>query len=125
DWPLHCHMFHHMMNHMVSGVGPGSRGQARGQKEDPRFKVPGYPQETGMMAMMSSKAMEKIDRNPLTRGMRPHWHMEVMGLFTVVRVLPAELYDKVISGKGEVLPGASVPGSKPTGNMDHMDHMKP
>jgi FtsP/CotA-like multicopper oxidase with cupredoxin domain len=122
DWPLHCHMFHHMMNHMVSGVGPGSRSLARGHRPDPRYQVPGFPQETGMMAMMSPGDMAKVEQNPRTRGMRPHWHMEVMGLFTVVRVLPPELYDKVISGKGEVLPGASVPGSKPAHGMDHMKH---
>jgi manganese oxidase len=50
------------------------------------------------------------------------WHMEVMGLFTVVRVLPPDLYDKVISGEGEVPPGASVPGSKPVHDMEHMKH---
>jgi manganese oxidase len=123
DWPLHCHMFHHMMNHMVSGVGPGSRDLARKGREDPRYKVPGFPQETGMMAMMSPAEMAKINKNPLTRGMRSQWSMGVMGLFTVVRVLPPDLYDKVISGKGEVLPGASVPGSAPARDMEHM-HMK-
>jgi hypothetical protein len=117
-------MFHHMMNHMISGVGPGSRGLARGNQEDPRFKVPGFPQETGMMAMMSPPEMAKVEKNPRTRGMRPMWHMEVMGLFTVVRVLPPDLYDKVISGKGEVPPGASVPGSRPAHDMGHMEHMK-
>jgi manganese oxidase len=124
DWPLHCHMFHHMMNHMVSGVGPGSRDLGRGNREDPRYKVPGFPQETGMMAMMSPAEMAKVEKNPLTRGMRPMWHMEVMGLFTVVRVLPPDLYDKVISGKGEVAPGESVPGAMPAHDMEHMKHMK-
>jgi hypothetical protein len=124
DWPLHCHMFHHMMNHMISGVGPGSRDRARDNREDPRYKVPGFPQETGMMAMMSPAETAKVEKNPRTRGMRPMWHMEVMGLFTVVRVLPPDLYDKVISGKGEVLPGASVPGSMPAHDMEHMKHME-
>jgi FtsP/CotA-like multicopper oxidase with cupredoxin domain len=122
DWMMHCHMFHHMMNHMVSGVGPGSRGQARRGKEDPRYKVPGYPQETGMMAPMAPAEMAKIKKNPRTRGMLPMWPMGVMGLMTVVRVLPPDLYDKVISGKGKVAPGASVPGSKPAHGMEHMKH---
>jgi manganese oxidase len=122
DWMMHCHMFHHMMNHMVSGVGPGSRGLAKGKKGDPRYKVPGFPQETGMMAMMSPAEMARVTRNPLTRGMRPHWPMGVMGLMTVVRVLPPDLYDRVVSGKGEVPPGASVPGSKPAHHMKHMKH---
>jgi FtsP/CotA-like multicopper oxidase with cupredoxin domain len=123
DWMMHCHMFHHMMNHMVSGVGPGSRELARPGKEDPRFKVPGFPQETGMMTMMSPADMAKVTGNPRVRGMRPMWPMGVMGLMTVVRVLPPDLYDKVISGKGEIAPGASVPGSTP--GHHGMEHKKP
>jgi FtsP/CotA-like multicopper oxidase with cupredoxin domain len=122
DWMMHCHMFHHMMNHMVSGVGPGSRGLARGDKEDPRSKVPGFPQEEGMMAMLSPAEMAKVTKNPRTRGMRPMWPMGVMGLMTVVRVLPPDLYEKVVSGQGEVAPGASVPGSMPAHGMEHMKH---
>jgi manganese oxidase len=41
---------------------------------------------------------------------------------TVVRVLPPDLYDRVVSGKGEVAPGASVPGSMPAHDMKHMKH---
>jgi FtsP/CotA-like multicopper oxidase with cupredoxin domain len=120
DWVMHCHMFHHMMNHMVSGVGPGSRDLARGGREDPRYKVPGFPQEEGMMAPMSPAEMAKLAGNPRARGMRAMWPMGVMGLMTVVRVLPPDLYDKVVSGKGEVAPGASVPGSRPAHGMEHM-----
>ena len=124
DWMFHCHMFHHTMNHMISGVGPGSRDHARDGGEDPRYKVPGFPQETGMMAPMSAAEMSALKKNPLTRGMRPGWPMSVMGLMTLFRVLPPDLYDKVVSGKGEVLPGASVPGAAPpkTGHMEHMEH---
>jgi manganese oxidase len=110
-----------MFNRPVLGT---TAWASRGNQEDPRYKVPGFPQETGMMAMMSPAEMAKVEKNPKTRGMRPMWHMEVMGLFTVVRVLPPDLYDKVISGKGEVPPGASVPGSAPTHDMEHMKHMK-
>lgn len=117
DWVFHCHMFHHTMNHMVPGVGPGSRNMLKLDKKisslpaDP-YEVPGYPQGAGMHAMMSKEQIAKITANPLARGMAPQWYMGVMGLMTVVRVLPAELYDGVISGKGEVMPGASVPGGK-------------
>jgi hypothetical protein len=38
-----------------------------------------------------------------------------------VRVLPPELYDKVVSGEGEIEPGASVPGGGP-GEMPGMQH---
>lgn len=85
------------------------------------YDVPGYPQDSGMHAMMSMEEIEKVVSNPLTRGMAPQWYMGVMGLMTVVRVLPPELYEKVVSGKGEIAPGASVPGAKFT-PMEHMGH---
>jgi FtsP/CotA-like multicopper oxidase with cupredoxin domain len=85
------------------------------------YDVPGYPQDSGMHAMMSKEEIEKLVSNPLTRGMAPQWYMGVMGLMTVVRVLPADLYEKVVSGKGDVPAGASVPGGKfmPPGHMGH------
>ena len=150
DWVMHCHMFHHMMNHMVPGVGPGSRkpvmegemashgdhaGHGRADPEmkmDPKMKmeakaaidpydVPGYPQDSGMHAMMSMEEIEKVVSNPLTRGMAPQWYMGVMGLMTVVRVLPADLYEQVISGKGAIPAGASVPGAR-FSPAEHMGH---
>ena len=144
DWVMHCHMFHHMMNHMVPGIGPGSRKNLMGgpmaghehhaghDESDPQMKmdektsidpydVPGYPQDSGMHAMMSKEEIEKVVSNPLTRGMAPQWYMGVMGLMTVVRVLPPDLYEKVMSAKGNVVAGASVPGAKfdPAAHMGH------
>jgi hypothetical protein len=94
---------------------------AMDEVETDPYKVPGYPQGAGMHAMMSKEEIEKLVSNPLTRGMAPQWYMGVMGLFTVVRVLPPDLYEKVISGKGEVDAGASIPGGKfmPAGHMGH------
>jgi FtsP/CotA-like multicopper oxidase with cupredoxin domain len=85
------------------------------------YTVPGYPQDSGMMAMMSKAEVDKLTANPLTRGMAPQWHMGVMGLMTVVRVLPPDLYDQVISGQDEIPAGASVPGGHfmPMGHMEH------
>lgn len=142
DWVMHCHMFHHMMNHMEPGVGPGSRNRVQfhqastsqqhehGKMDhempqakesiDP-YRVPGYPQDAGMHAMMSKAQIEKLTSNPLTRGMAPQWFMGVMGLMTVVRVLPPDLYDQVVSGTGDVPAGASVPDSKFSPAM-HMEH---
>lgn len=120
DWVMHCHMFHHMMNHMIPGVGPGSRGEAKPGQEDPRYKVPAYPQDTGMMAMPTPAELKKILGRKEVRGMRNGWPMTVMGLHTVVRVLPPELYEQVVSGTGDIKPGASVPGATPGGMMKHM-----
>src|SRR5439155_14437007 len=112
-----------MMNHMVSGVGPDSRKNSKdGKKLDPLYKVPGYPQMTGMHAMMSEEQIKKLKANPLTKGMAPQWFMHLQALHTVVRVLPEELYNQVMSGKGEIPPGASVPGGKFGKGHDHMHH---
>lgn len=73
-------------------------------------KVPGSPQDMFDMIEYSEAALRKLNK-PETRGMRKDWYKGVEGLMTVVRVLPPDLYKKVVSGKGEVPPGASVPGS--------------
>ena len=117
DWALHCHMFHHMMNHMISPVGPGSRTRADGKFLDPRYKYPGYPQMQGMMEPFDKAQLAKINDRKEAKGMHEMWHMPIQGLFTVVRVLPPDLYEQVMAGKA--LPhGASVPGPDPTGK-DH------
>lgn len=117
DWALHCHMFHHMMNHMISPVGPGSRTKADGRFLDPRYKNPAYPQMQGMMEHFDKAQLEKINDKKEVNGMHEMWHMDVQGLFTVVRVLPPDLYDQVMAGK-KLPHGANVPGPDPAGK-DH------
>jgi hypothetical protein len=84
--------------------------------------VPGYPQDMMGMEMYTEAEIKKLNK-PETRGMRKDWYNGVEGLMTVIRVLPDDLYDKVVSGKGEVAPGASVPGS--TSGSGHEGHKKP
>lgn len=119
DWIFHCHMVHHMMNHMVQQVGPRiregvdvemykasltSRPEVKYPHTDQGFHVPGYPQ------MMQSQGytpreMEKIDGRREVRGMRKMWHMGVKGLMTVVRVLPDDLYQRVMESDEPLQPG--------------------
>ena len=73
--------------------------------------VPGFPQDMNM-GMYSKEELGQLNR-PETRGMRADWYRDVAGLMTVVRILPADLYDKVVSGEGDVEPGASVPDAAP------------
>src|SRR5438552_12276910 len=76
-------------------------------------RVPGYPADMmDMMGMLTEAEMKKVNK-PETRGMRRPWFTGVEALHTIVRVLPPELYDKVVSGRGEVKPGESVPGGTP------------
>lgn len=89
----------------MAGGQPGGHGGAGGA-------VPGFPQEMSAMVSYSPAELKKLLK-PETRGMRNGWAADVEGLTTLVRVLPPELYDKVVSGKGEVPPGASVPGAGP------------
>ncbi|MFO0802660.1 MAG: copper oxidase [Gemmataceae bacterium] len=107
----------------VQGRGTGEQTTAErtlrngpagpGRTKDPRYRVPGYPQDMmDMMAMHPPEHMKKLNK-PLTRGMRRNWFSGVEGLMTVLRVLPPDLYDKVMSGKGEIEPGASTPGAGP------------
>jgi hypothetical protein len=73
-------------------------------------KVPGYPADMmDMMGVYSESEVKKLNK-PETRGMRRNWFAGIEALHTVVRVLPPQLYDKVVSGEGNIEPGASVPG---------------
>ena len=80
------------------------------------------------MTMYSDKQIEKLNSRWQTRGMREGWFEGVEGLMTVVRVLPDELYEQVVSQKGDIKPGASVPdvghGEQMDQGMKGMDDMK-
>lgn len=120
DWLMHCHMVHHMMNHMVQQVGPRIRDGAGVEDyltsldrrpavdgltpKQAGFQVPGYPQKMQGMMKMPPSAMKKIQERREVLGMRPQWHMGVHGLMTVVRVLPDDLYERVMNGHEPVKP---------------------
>ena len=74
-------------------------------------RVPGYPQ--GMMDMpmeLSPDKIRKLTSKRETRGMRRDWYTGVEGLMTVLRVLPPDLYERVMLGEGDIEAGASTPG---------------
>jgi manganese oxidase len=83
--------------------------------------VPGYPADMMDMPTPYTAAEIKKLNKPETRGMRRDWFHGIEALHTVVRVLPSDLYDKIVSGKGDVPPGASVPGGG-EGGMPGMKH---
>lgn len=99
DWMLHCHMPHHMMNQMTSMVGPMAKeslhaGHMTGAlgfypADDPAKRaVKGYPQDMWM-------SMDFEFDKPETLGLRKGWSGAMMGMMTLVRVLPPELYDRI------------------------------
>jgi hypothetical protein len=119
DWMFHCHMVHHMMNHMVEQVGPRIRDSHVDEylanlNQRPKVDISktalgerpaGYPQK--MMGMeMSHEQMKALWNRREVRGMRATYPMSVMGLMTVLRVLPEDLYQKVMEGEEDVEKGS-------------------
>jgi hypothetical protein len=95
---------HEEMMRSMPGMQHGGHGSPAG------MRVPGFPADMmDMMGMYSAADLQKINK-PETRGMRRNWFAGIEALHTIVRVLPPDLYDKVVSGKGDIPPGASVPG---------------
>lgn len=111
DWMVHCHMPHHGMNQMVSMVGPMMRPGAMadtsmpdmpGMNHGPQKMTPGYPQD--MWMVMDRDYASK----PECFGLRAGWTGGMMGMMTLLRVLPPDLYDHVQvlrkNGGGHVQP---------------------
>lgn len=99
---------------MMTGVRPSEMTA--------KLKVPGYPQDMMEMHGMLTPDQMKNVSTPLTRGMRRNWPMGSQAMMTVLRVLPDELYEKVISGRGEIKPGESSPGAGSGEGMTHGGH---
>ena len=70
-------------------VGPNAQAaQMNMQQEAAKKRVPGYPQD---MVMVMDKEVAK----PETYGLPPGWTASMMGMMTLIRVLPPNLYDEV------------------------------
>ncbi|KAA0131571.1 copper oxidase [Gimesia chilikensis] len=119
DWMFHCHMVHHMMNHMVQHVGPRLREDAKvdhyltsldtrprvKMHQDPQFGIPGYPQKMQGMTM-TKPMMKKLWSRREVKGMRANAMMSMAGLMTSVRVLPDDLYQRVMETDEKVPKGS-------------------
>ncbi len=106
DWMVHCHMPHHMMNQMVSMAGPMTPpGHAKMMNssniglypmDDPVKKaVPGYPQDMWM-------PMDEMFDKPENFGIRKGWSGAMMGMMTLLRVLPPDRYEEIMRRKQAV-----------------------
>ena len=57
--------------------------------------VPGFPQDAFMEG--PAMAMDKLVEKPENYGLRPGWSGFMQGMMTFLRVLPPEMYDKVMA----------------------------
>jgi manganese oxidase len=115
-WMIHCHLPHHMMNSMMDLLrdrqistadltAPQAMQQMQSLSESmgvPHVPsspvsasangVPGFPQDA-FMEMAMDEAVEK----PETFGLPKNWSAGMMGMMTMVRVLPDKEYDEIQS----------------------------
>lgn len=76
---------------------PGMTGMQMGQADVSKDanSVPGFPQDAFMES--PAMAMDAIVAKPETYGLRPGWSGYMQGMMTLIRVLPPERYDQIVS----------------------------
>ena len=117
-WMIHCHLPHHMMNSMMDLLRDrqimtsdqtesaamqqmqtlAARSQFQHQHPSPvspdAGKVPGFPQDAFM-----EMGMDELVRKPETHGLPKNWSAGMMGMMTMVRVLPDKEFDEIAAMK--------------------------
>jgi hypothetical protein len=115
SWMVHCHLPHHMMNSMMDllrgraiETADSTDAKALSQMEtlaksvpfehahhspiaENANSVPGFPQDA-FMEMGMDEAVVK----PETHGLPANWSAGMMGMMTLVRVLPDREYEKMM-----------------------------
>jgi hypothetical protein len=120
DWMLHCHLPHHMMNNMSDLISErmmttsalsseqakeqmgmmanhGGHGMHGSMDHMPPVatnanSVPGFPQDA-FMEMPMDPAVTKAENH----GLAMNWTAGMMGMMTLVRVLPDDRYDEIMA----------------------------
>src|SRR6266581_7894202 len=78
-------------------------------------RVPGFPQDAYMEGPMM--AMDEMVAKPANYGLRPGWSGFMQGMMTLVRVLPPDMYEKIMAMKAKQSPNQlEMPG------MEHHHH---
>jgi hypothetical protein len=135
DWMLHCHLPHHMMNSMSDLIGDRMITTMRLDDKDALMqmqsyadnisvehihhapiapdagKIPGFPQDAFM-----EMGMDKAVYRPENYGLPPNWSANVMGMMALVRVVPDDLYEKIMTMKAR---GKSQPPQQPEHTHEH------
>ena len=113
---VHCHLPHHMMNSMMYSLRGRSietadqtEGRAMSQMETLTKSlgvehmhhspiaananaVPGFPQDAFM-----EMGMDEAVAKPETHGLPANWSAGMMGMMTLIRVLPEKEYDDIMA----------------------------
>ena len=117
-WMIHCHLPHHMMNSMMDLLRD-RQIQAADQTESKAMNqmmslarsvpfqhvppspvasnagdVPGFPQDAFM-----EMGMDEVVEKPETYGLPKNWSAGMMGMMTMLRVLPDREYDAILAKK--------------------------
>jgi len=117
-WMVHCHLPHHMMNSMMdllrdrqiqtaNTTDARATSQMETLAESVPFEhvhhspvaadannVPGFPQDAFM-----EMAMDEVVEKPETYGLPKNWSAGMMGMMTMVRVLPDKEYEEIMAKK--------------------------
>ena len=117
-WMIHCHLPHHMMNSMMDLLRDrqistadlteesamqqmqtlAARSQFQHQHPSPvapdAEKVRGFPQDAFM-----EMGMDELVHKPETHGLPKNWSAGMMGMMTMVRVLPDKEFDEIAAMK--------------------------
>src|SRR3984893_17326696 len=118
SWMVHCHLPHHMMNNMMDLLSDRqietantTDAKALSQMEtlaksvpfehvhhspiaDNANSVPGFQQDAFM-----EMGMDEAVAKPETYGLPANWSAGMMGMMTLMRVLPGDQYDEIMSRK--------------------------
>ena len=115
-WMVHCHLPHHMMNNMTDllrdraiETADATDARALSQMEtlaksvpfehvhhspiaENANAVPGFPQDAFM-----EMGMDDAVAKPETHGLPANWSAGMMGMMTLIRVLPEKEYDEMVT----------------------------
>jgi FtsP/CotA-like multicopper oxidase with cupredoxin domain len=113
-WMIHCHLPHHMMNSMMDllrdrqimtadQTEPTALSQMQAlaarigfEHQHPSSvsrdaeKIPGFPQDAFM-----EMGMDELLQKPETHGLPKNWSAGMMGMMTMVRVLPEKEFNEI------------------------------
>ena len=117
-WMIHCHLPHHMMNSMMDllrdrqimtsdqtestavaqmqslAARTGFEHRHPSPVSEGANTVPGFPQDAFM-----EMGMDELVKKPETHGLPDNWSAGMMGMMTMVRVLPEKKFDEIMAMK--------------------------